>query len=376
MKTAITELKDISLTEIYPNKDNFYEQENIEQKAEEILTAGLLEPLIVKWEPSKKEGNYKLISGERRYRALKQLVDEGHEEFATVSCKVSDFKTKEEETLALILANSQRNKSNKALLQEEKELKALLTTMRDNGQKLNGQDLSSGKLRSFIAPLLNVSETKVAQIEAIENNLSEELKEELKNDNISFTSAYNLSSQDEEVQKEAVKELKAGKKIKAKDKKKAKTDAGDNITTKIEQTTDISNPTDETTQRSLEVMGLEERSEGILARDKDGHSLFGAKLHYVSVGQTIYTKLTGARQFYFLTKTNADIGIEDEVRFCEFKEGKPTGSVLKVQDCTFQKGGSGLQEGYAIIGLSLKREITVENGLEDMEFINRAKKTD
>ncbi len=377
MKTAIAKLKTIKLTEIYPNEENFYEQIDIDKKAQEILSAGLLEPLIVKRQPDKKKGEYKLISGERRYRALKQLVDEGYEEFESVSCKVSEFDTEEEETLALILANSHRSKSNKTLLEEEKKLKELLTTMKEKGQKLNGQDLSSGKLRSFIAPLLNISETKVAQIEAIEHNLSDDLKEELKNDNLTFSSAYNLATQDEETQKEAAKKLKAGEKIKTKDTKKkdkGPSGAGENITGHIEPNGSSTKELDSTTQRSLEVLGLEERSDGILARNKDGSSMFGAKVHYVSVGRTIYEKLAGAKQFYFLTKTSADIGPEDEVNFCEFADGNPTGSVLKAYDCTYQKGGLGLQEGYAIIGLSPNRKLTVENGLEDIDFINRSKK--
>ena len=371
MKTALTKLKDIALTEIYPNKDNFYEQTQIEEKANEILSAGLLEPLVVKREPKKGTGEYKLISGERRYRALKQLVDEGYEEFEKVSCKVSEFDTEEEETLALILANSHRSKSNKTLLEEEKQLKKLLTSMKEKGQKLNGQDLSTGKLRSYIAPLLNISETKVAQIETIENNLSEELKEELNNDNLSFSSAYNLATQDEETQKEAAEKIKAGEKLKAKDTKKKKKE--ENVTASIEGK-NTNNEIDETTQRSLEALGLEEKSEGILARTKDGNSMFGAKVYYVSVGQTIYERLAGAKQFFFLTKTKTDITSEDEVNFCEFVDGKPTGSVIKAYDCTSQRGETGLKEGYVIIGLSPRRELAVENGLEDIDFINRPKK--
>lgn len=57
--------KDISIHKIYSNARNFYPQEGIEEKAGEILTIGLIENLAVMYAPSE-EGEYKLISGERR----------------------------------------------------------------------------------------------------------------------------------------------------------------------------------------------------------------------------------------------------------------------------------------------------------------------
>lgn len=64
--------KDISIHKIYSNSKNFYPQEGIEEKAAEILAVGMLENIAVMYAPEE-QGEYRIISGERRWRALKML---------------------------------------------------------------------------------------------------------------------------------------------------------------------------------------------------------------------------------------------------------------------------------------------------------------
>ena len=199
--------KDISIHKIYSNARNFYPQEGIEEKAGEILTVGLIENLAVMYAPSE-EGEYKLISGERRWRALKLLVERGYTEYELVTCQVRNPANSHEEKIELIIANSSRDKSVATLLREESELKEELRYMKENGRKIHGRDLSEGKLRDVIASMLHVSGTKIAQMETINNNLIPELKEEIEKDNIKFSTAYELSGMDEEKQKEALQKLK------------------------------------------------------------------------------------------------------------------------------------------------------------------------
>ena len=72
--------KDISIKNIYSSDLNFYPQKGIEQKAAEIQAVGLLSNLVVMHEPCD-QGEYKLVSGERRWRALSLLVEQGYNEF-------------------------------------------------------------------------------------------------------------------------------------------------------------------------------------------------------------------------------------------------------------------------------------------------------
>lgn len=199
--------KDISIHKIYSNVKNFYPQEGIEEKADEILAVGLIDNLAVMYEPSEK-GEYKLISGERRWRALKLLAERGYTEYELVTCQVRNPANEHEEKIELIIANSSRNKSVATLLQEERELKEELEYLKENGMKIHGRDLSQGRLRDVIASMLHVSKTKIAQMETINKNLIKEFKEEIDKENINFSTAYELSGMSEEQQKEALQRLK------------------------------------------------------------------------------------------------------------------------------------------------------------------------
>lgn len=167
----------------------------------------MIDNLAVMYEPSEK-GEYKLISGERRWRALKLLAERGYTEYELVTCQVRNPANEHEEKIELIIANSSRNKSVATLLREERELKEELEYLKENGMKIHGRDLSQGRLRDVIASMLHVSKTKIAQMETINKNLIKEFKEEIDKENINFSTAYELSGMSEEQQKEALQRLK------------------------------------------------------------------------------------------------------------------------------------------------------------------------
>ena len=62
--------RDISIRKIYSNDRNFYSMPGIEQLAQEILAVGLMENMTVAYAPCER-GEYKIIAGERRWRAAK-----------------------------------------------------------------------------------------------------------------------------------------------------------------------------------------------------------------------------------------------------------------------------------------------------------------
>lgn len=196
--------KDLSIFKMYSDSENFYPQEGIEQKAGEILMVGLLENITVKYEPVEGKGEYKIISGERRWRALNLLVERGYKEFEFATCNITAPSTKQEERLARIIANSYRDKKVETMIREEQELKETLEEMKADGIELKGYDLQSGRLRDVIADMLNISRTKVAQIEAVRNNLIPEFMEELNKNRLTFSAAYELSGMSSDEQREAL----------------------------------------------------------------------------------------------------------------------------------------------------------------------------
>lgn len=200
--SAIFDTENIPIADLYRNKSNFYSLDGINELADDILLCGLKQNLEVCYDPCA-DGQFRIISGERRWLALKQLVQEGHQEFDTVTCKVVPKTDKDEEIVNVIIANAYRTKTPQDTMQEVTTLKEVLSRMREEGKTFNGNDLSSGRLRDVIAKILKVSDSTVAQMEAVNNNLSDTWKQELNDNKIGMTTAYELSGLSKEEQDSA-----------------------------------------------------------------------------------------------------------------------------------------------------------------------------
>ena len=193
--------KDINIDQLYSNDKNFYSIPDIEQLAQDIFAVGLLENLTVVHDPCDR-GEYRIIAGERRWRALTLLVEQGHEEFAVASCQIKTPAEENEEMIQLIIANTYRNKTTADILEEQKKLEETLKHMKEQGLTLNGYKLDSGRLRDVIADMMQVSSTKIAQIESINKKLIPEFTEELKNGGLTFSAAYEISKMSEDIQED------------------------------------------------------------------------------------------------------------------------------------------------------------------------------
>lgn len=153
---------------------------------------GLKQNLEVVFEPNE-QGEYRIVAGERRWLALKHLVEQGYKDFEIATCKLTTPQDEDEEQVEIIIANAYRTKSLKDVIEEEQRLKACLERMKTDGKKIKGYDLQSGRLRDVIASMLKMSKTKIAQIESVNNNLIPEFREELNNERLTFSAAYELS---------------------------------------------------------------------------------------------------------------------------------------------------------------------------------------
>lgn len=193
-------VRDINIKKMYSNDANFYSMQDVEQLAQKIYAVGLLENLTVVHDPCDR-GEYRIIAGERRWRALNLLVERGYKEFEIASCQVKTPAEEHEEMVQLIVANAYRNKTVKDILEEEQKLKETLQYMKKNKIPLQGYQLDSGRLRDVISDILNLPATKIAQIESINKRLLPEFTEELKNGDLTFSAAYELSGLQEESQK-------------------------------------------------------------------------------------------------------------------------------------------------------------------------------
>lgn len=193
--------KDIAIKQMYSNDKNFYSIPDIEQLAQDILAVGLLENLTVVHDPCDR-GEYRIIAGERRWRALTLLVENGYEEFSVASCQIKTPAEEHEEMIQLIIANTYRNKTVADILEEQKTLEETLKYMKENGLTLHGYKLDSGRLRDVIAGMMQVSSTKIGQIESINKKLIPEFTEELKEGRLTFSAAYEISKMSEDIQED------------------------------------------------------------------------------------------------------------------------------------------------------------------------------
>ena len=200
--------KDISIKRMYTNDRNFYSMQDIKSLAQEIYAVGLLENMTVVYDPCER-GEYRIIAGERRWRALTLLVSQGHTEFEVASCQIKTPAGTHEEMVQLIIANAYRDKTAMDILEEERQLKESLQYMKDNGLTLQGYDLNSGRLRDVIADMLKMSTGKIAQIESMNKHLIPEFSEELKDGRLTFSAAYEISGMPEDVQREMLIRYKA-----------------------------------------------------------------------------------------------------------------------------------------------------------------------
>ena len=219
--TARFRTRDISIRKMYSNEKNFYSMTDIEKLAQDILACGLLENMTVTYAPCEK-GEYRIIAGERRWRALTMLCNLGYKEFEVATCQIKNPAEEHEETVQLIMANAYRDKTVMDVLEEEKQLKAALQYMKDNDLTLQGYKLDSGRLRDVIASIMNMTGTKIAQIESINNRLIPEFTQELKEGRLTFSAAYEISGMDEDRQRDMLERYKETGSLTWKDVKEAK----------------------------------------------------------------------------------------------------------------------------------------------------------
>lgn len=161
-------LVDIELELINNNKlNNIYNIDNIEELAENILVNGQIDPIIVYLNA----GEYTILSGHRRFEALKTI----DKEFAKCIL-VAKPETIEEEKILLVEANSQRIKT-------KDELKNEIVYKKESYTKLKSEKnpkYVNANINKLIATETGVSLATVKRTIA-ENKITSTKKDELSN---------------------------------------------------------------------------------------------------------------------------------------------------------------------------------------------------
>ena len=207
-KDIIIDYQDIIVTD-----HNKYSMEEIQELATGILlTGGIQEPLVVGRVDDGAGNGYRLISGHRRLRAIGILVGEGNEEYKKVPCRYKDM-TETQFRMELLCGNTfNRKMSDYDLMIQAQERKDVLTQARKEKLII----LDEGKrIRDYVAGILGESTGKIGQLNAINANATQEVKEKLQTGEMGITSAYAASQLDPESQKKVVSRIESGEDVRS-----------------------------------------------------------------------------------------------------------------------------------------------------------------
>lgn len=190
----------IPLDRIDPDPNNFYSLQGIEELAGNIELVGLLDALRVRPRGEK----YVIVSGHRRREAIRLIAEGGSHMFdAGVPCIVEYGEASDAmRELRLIYANSATRVMSAADLSKQAErVTQLLYELKEQGVEF------PGRMRDHVAQACQVSASKIARLHAIRSNLRDFYRLFFDNGELPEGSAYRISQETPEVQKELWKRL-------------------------------------------------------------------------------------------------------------------------------------------------------------------------
>ena len=185
----------LNIRDIVVTKHNKYSMDGLQDLAAGIEMDGLQQPLVL----GQVEGEYWLISGHRRLAALNILVAEGKEVFENIQCRYKPM-TKTEFRISLLVGNTfNRKMSDYDLMTQAAEWKEVLTQARKEGLLI----LEAGeRVRDYVAAAMGESVPKIRDLNTIDGNATQEVKEQFQKGNMGITAALEASKTDEDTQKE------------------------------------------------------------------------------------------------------------------------------------------------------------------------------
>lgn len=207
-------LKKIPAEKLHPSDKNFYEMDPVEIEAlkETIELVGVQENLVVKKiSTGENAGDYEIIAGHKRHRAVTELLAEGKEVSPLLPCKVESDADGVKNELILIFTNStQRERSDYCKMQEIQRVRELL----EEYAKYNNVP---GRKRDVIAGILNTSKSTIGRLDNIRRNIIPDFLEEYKAGKISTTAANEIAGATPEEQHQLLEKYKETGSIKAKE---------------------------------------------------------------------------------------------------------------------------------------------------------------
>lgn len=200
----------VHYTKLIPSENNNYSMDSIKELAQMIVLAGGVKQNLLARKKTPDE--YELIAGHRRRQAVKYLVEElGHEEYAMLPVHVERDGDLMSEVNLILTNCGARNRSDWERMMEVTRLTELLKAMQTGSQEEQDRfrewiglepGLSGRELRKLVAELTGMSETKVAQLNHINNNLAPEMMDKFQTGQIGVSVANEAAGLPAEKQQE------------------------------------------------------------------------------------------------------------------------------------------------------------------------------
>lgn len=357
--------------------------ENIEELADSFLHVGQEQPTVL----ARVKGEYLIIDGHRRNAANILNLERGHKEYEKVLYRYMDMSEAMYE-LRLLAGNgyTQPLTAYEKTRLVERTKAALIRAKEEDGLEIQG------KMRDLIAAMLNESSTNVARMESINNNATQEVKEQLKSGNMGITAAYEAAKLPPEEQKAIADKVAAGEDVRAKEiaAKVAENKAGDSYETphpesitslcyscqrykdcnvktgtcekcdqyinkaEAEKTeeqrySEEQDAIDRKTRKKLQERADKEKMETLPSDGKAEH-----KIHDIKIAASYYDDVTSGRKRFELRKNDRGYKVGDSLKMLEFKNGKHTGRTIDADVIYLLEEYAGLEEGYCILGIDVK----------------------
>lgn len=342
----------LSPYEVKAAQENTHQKlENIEELADSFLHVGQEQPTVL----ARVNGEYRIIDGHRRNAANILNLERGHKEYEKVLYRFMDMSEAMYE-LRLLAGNgyTQELTAYEKTRLVERTKAALIRAKEEDGLEIQG------KMRDLVAAMINESSTNVARMDAINNNATPEIKEQLKEGNLGITAAYEAAKLDEDEQKEIAEKAAAGENVRAKEiaEKVAEKKAGDDYETPHpESITSLCyscqkykgcNVKTGTCQKCDQYINKAEaeKMEHLPSEGNTEH-----KQHEVKIVASYYEDVVSGKKSFELRKNNRGYKQGDSLKMLEFKDGKHTGRTIDADIIYMLEDYTGLTEGYCILGI-------------------------
>lgn len=194
LDTEATAISFIPRERLLQNEKNFYDTSSIDELADSIALNGLIEPIIVR--PVRDgSGDYRIISGHRRFLAICELAKDepeplgpgaGHYQGARLRCPRG----------AATDRGQPRDKGHVVGGHDAQaeRYRELLAELKNQGVEI------PGRLRDAVSEAMQISASRLARLDVIRKNLSPEWMEAFETGSLSESAAYELARLPQEQQ--------------------------------------------------------------------------------------------------------------------------------------------------------------------------------